>query len=284
VSEFNPDLSSAGSSVAPPRPPDREGLPSGYRMRAEEHYVDELMSRRGHGDFPAALDADAATPDVDHAEERHQRVLAQLGDELATIESAAALLDEHGSPLSRRVGIDLIRAQARRAAWLLRAHALTVGTHLPAVRQRTIASLLAEVRDGLAAECRLAGVPLQIQAADLQATVSVDDEAVTAGISAAIMATMGLLTRQEGATLRVTAVAVGGELRTVEVRQDSAPVAPQIRRRFFDPSWTDRPGGWIAALAAETARRVARQAGGEATLLAGDRRGSTLRLTLSRTG
>ena len=296
---------------APPAPAStpasaREGLPSTYRMRAEDHYVDELLSRRSssrgerardaHEDLPSRDDQpdgvrrdeprrdEPAEPPVpmDLGAERRERVLAQLSDEIATIESAAALLGEQASPVSRRVGVDLIRAQARRAAWMLRAHAIAAGTHLPAVRQRTVGSLLSQIRDGLAAECRLAGVSLQMQAADLQATVAVDDDAVAAGVEGAIIATLGLVAPHEGAALRVTAVALGGDLRTVEVRQDVAPVSPQVRRRCFDPSWTDRPGGWMAAFGAETARAVARACGGDATFLARDRRGSTLRLTLSR--
>ena len=302
----------AASAPASTPAPEREGLPSTYRMRAEDHYVDELPSRRssprgegardahdevlpGRDDRPDGARRDEPRRDeprrdepaevpapVDLGAERRERVLAQLADEIATIESAAALLGEQASLVSRRVGVDLIRSQARRAAWMLRAHAIAAGTHLPAVRQRTVGSLLSQIRDELAAECRLAGVSLQMQAADLQATVAVDDDAVAAGVEGAIIATLGLVAPHEGAAIRVTAVALGGDLRTVEVRQDVAPVSPQVRRRCFDPSWTDRPGGWMAAFGAETARAVARASGGDATFLARDRRGSTLRLTLSR--
>jgi hypothetical protein len=311
VSEFNPDVSEsarlaarsygddhpielAGDSIdddaddeSPARPgsgagaASREGLPSSYRMRAEDHYVDELLSRPSaagpDGDPPARAGAPADT-----VAERQQRILAELAEELASIEHAAALLNDQGSVLARRVGIDLIRAQSRRASWMLRAQAIAAGTHLPNVRPRTIGSLLAEIRDGLAAECRLSGVGLQMQAGDLQATVSVDEHAVVAGVAGAIIASMALVGSQEGATVRVTAVALGGDLRTVEVRQDAVAVGPTARRRFFDETWTDRPGGWMAALAAETARTAARLLGGDATFIVRERRGSTIRLTFSR--
>lgn len=317
MSDFNPADVTVGSTLqsevlagdhgdepeppSPSQPAEREGLPSGYRMRAEDHYVDELLSRRSAARPERARDeqgagadplragratsreerAEAAVP-VDLERERHARIFEQLAEEIASIESAAALLTEPRSGLSRRVGVDLIRAQAHRAAWMLRAQALLAGTHASSLRHVLVGALLTRVRDALAAECRLAGVTLQMQAADLQATVAIDEEAVVAGITGAVVSTLGLVSGLEGAAIRVTAVALGGDLRTVEVRQDAAPVGAPFRRRCFDASWTDRPGGWVAAFAADTAHAVARLSGGDASFLARDRRGSTLRLTFSR--
>jgi hypothetical protein len=59
-------------------------------------------------------------------------------------------------------------------------------------------------------------------------------------------------------------------------------VPGELVRRFFDAAYTDRSGGWLAALGADVAKVAARQHGGEAVLVTNDRRGSTIRLTLSR--
>jgi nitrogen-specific signal transduction histidine kinase len=56
-------------------------------------------------------------------------------------------------------------------------------------------------------------------------------------------------------------------------------VGPSIASRFFDPLWSERPGGWVAGLGASAARAVAQQQGGSAVFLAGERRGTTIRLT-----
>src|SRR5690606_24175608 len=128
------------------RKPEREGLPPGYRMRADAHYVDQLTARR----------AERADRQDDDAPERvGDKVLAHLSEDITSIGSAAGMLTADASPLARRVSIDLIKAQSWRAGWLLRAAALLDNTPRPAARPRPIGPILAQVRDGFAAECRL---------------------------------------------------------------------------------------------------------------------------------
>jgi hypothetical protein len=66
------------------------------------------------------------------------------------------------------------------------------------------------------------------------------------------------------------------------VTQDEVLVTPSEGGRFFDASWTDRPGGWIAGLGASVARAAAQQHGGDAVFLADEQHGSTVRLQFSR--
>ena len=75
---------------------------------------------------------------------------------------------------------------------------------------------------------------------------------------------------------------LAGELRVVEVTQDEASLPAGARARFFDSTWTDRPGGWTAAIGAAVARAVAQHHGGEAALVPAGKRGTTLRLTFTR--
>src|SRR5439155_5895719 len=44
--EFPPELADAPAVRGDQRKPAREGLPPGYRMRADAHYVDQLLTRR----------------------------------------------------------------------------------------------------------------------------------------------------------------------------------------------------------------------------------------------
>lgn len=281
---FTPDLVDA--PVAP-RKTEREGLPPGYRMRADVHYVDQLTSRRTHADTPRAsrdadaVDADIADPRRDGRERRSDRAFAALAEDLATIESAASLIGEDTSPLGRRVSLDLIKAHAWRASWLLRAQALVDHPARGSFRARPLAPLLLKVRDGLGAECRLSGTTLDVQAADWQAAFPIDEMGLITGVTGAIMATLGLMGQADGAAIKLTVV-TAGEAPALEVSQDAVAVRASVAQRFLDPAWVDRPGGWTAALGAAAARTAAHQHGGSATFVLGDVRGSVLRLTLAR--
>jgi hypothetical protein len=306
VSDFNPvDVTAAVGQVTPenysedpdqfpredsavepdPRPADvlpreREGLPTTFRMRADEHYVDQLT--RGVDPDPVIEESRGEDEGSDAGPSADGQALELLADEVAAIESSATLLTDQSSDLSRRVAADLIRAQARRAAWLLGARSLLDGSSDYDPRSQPVGSLLARVRDGLAAEGRLAGVTVQAHAADWQASVAVDDELVVAGLTGAVLATMGLVGQASGAVIRMTAITMGGDLKTIEVRQDAVAVGSQARRRFFDADWTDRPGGALSAIAAEACAAAVRKHGGDAVFTARDRRGSTVRLNFAR--
>ena len=64
-------------------------------------------------------------------------------------------------------------------------------------------------------------------------------------------------------------------MQQVDVSQDEVTVSGQVVERLFDPTWTDRPGGWFTDVAAATFRAVAERFGGHARFLTGDRRGTT---------
>ena len=278
---------------ASPRKPEREGLPAGYRMRADSHYVDQLLNSKGEPvrearrrSAPPAAVADEHTEARERRDARDlrtERLFSQLAEDLATVESSVATLASGASPTARRVMLDVMRAHTWRAGWLIRAQALADSPARGAVRSRAIGAVLARVREGFAAECRLNSLVLHVHVPDWNASVSIDEQELVTGVTGAIIATIGLLGDSDGATIRVTATASGGELRAVEVAQDDTPVSAAVGGRFFDPVWADRPGGWVAGFGAWTARTVAQRHGGEAALVAGDRRGSMLRLTFERT-
>ncbi len=284
--EFQDDLET-GSENARLKKPLREGLPPGYRMRADAHYVDQLSSRRERAAAAKAAEAAPAVPaepavDLrerrDARERRADRAFAQLTEDVTSIESAAQVLAGDVSPMTRRANVDVIVAQAWRASWLLRAMAILDNTHRGHHRPRPLGFVLTQVCDRLAAESRLSGFSLTIHASDWNAAVSVDEQALVAGLTGAVFGTLGVVGRSEGVTIRLSASASAGELRSVEVTQDDVMVAPSIASRFFDPLWAERPGGWVAGLGASAARAVAQQQGGSAVFLAGERRGTTIRL------
>jgi hypothetical protein len=267
------------------RKQEREGLPPSYRMRAEPHYVEQLSSRRGdkhHPEPPRPAVVTSEAADSEQTERLRAQIFARLGEGLGAIGSASALLAGDASPLARRTNVDLIRAEAWRASWLVSTQqVLDATTHLQ-LKSRQLGPVLERVRQGFAPECRLSGAVLQLSASDWTAAVAIDETALVAGITGAVLATFGILGRVDGSTIKISADALAGDLRTIEVSQDEVSVASTASLRFFEAGWTDRPGGWLAGVGAVVAKTVAQQHGGNAVLLVGDRRGTVVRLTLAR--
>jgi hypothetical protein len=264
--------------------PEREGLPSGFRMRADAHYVEQLANRREQADRPDTSRHQSGQADMTPSDNkverdrRSDRVMNQVSEELATI-AAATTLAADPSPLARRLGLDLVRAQVWRASWLLKASAIVDGRYRGSAQPTPIGTVAEQLRQGLAPECRLSGVTLQVQVTDPNAVISVDAALVIAGMTGAVVATLGLMGEAGGATIRVVLEVAGSELRTIEVTQDLVAVPASAGTRFFDAAWTDRPGGWTAAIGALSARSTAHLLGGGAAFVPGERRGSTVRMT-----
>jgi hypothetical protein len=271
--EYSPEPDDPPPSPKKAEKVEREGLPPGYRMRADAHYVENLTSRRDRGAAESPRPGDS---------QRSDRLLDQLAEDLGTIEAAAQALAADGARVARRVNTDLIRSQAWRASWALRSHALLSGRYRARLRPRPIGFLLGQIRHGWAAECRLANVTLEVETSDWNAVVAVDEQSVIAGVNGAVIATLGLIGDTDEASLTLQATSSSGQLHTIDLVQADVLVTPSEGGRFFDASWTDRPGGWLAGLGAAVARAAAQQHGGEAVFLADEEIGSTVRMQFSK--
>jgi hypothetical protein len=353
----------AESSVATERPAagEREGLPPGYRMRADAHYVEQLTARSpdvtvrhiaveeidappidlatvepltrsiaAHGVLQpllvrrddsrfrviagkkrlgAARAAGLSTvPCLIHqADEAAAELLAQaentrggapdvgagaggfpgvraildrLAGDLDGIESAASLLAGRSRPASRRATTDMIRAEAWRASWLLRAAGISDRPDPGEPQLAVLGTILERVRQNFLPESRMSGVDIQVCVPDWNVSADVDEESLAIGLAGAIIATLGFVEEVPGSVITLIASGTAGGPVSLDVAQDAAAVPAEAAGRLFDPAWTDRPGGWPALVGALTARTVAEQHGGDATFVARERRGSTLRLTL----
>ena len=290
MSEGIPDFEQLPPATSEKKP-EREGLPPGYRMRADAHYVDQLTSRRGervYTDHPrAAASLDDAT-DVaprdrrDVRERRSDRVLAQIAEEVAAIGAAAALWRAQAQS-QRRLAADLLQVHTSRAAWLTGANTLLDASSRGTVTTRPIGVLLVQIREELATECRMSGVALHVSADDWNAKVTVHENEFKLGVAGAVRALLSAVPEVDGATITVTATAAEDALQAIEISQDMIQL-PSVPSRFFDLSWVDRPGGWPAAFAASVARAYAQREGGSATFIPGERRGATIQLVLHALG
>jgi len=276
VSEFE----SAEFSSTEPAKVEREGLPPGYRMRADAHYVDTL-THRGERARESARQSQADESPRAGAHDR--RLFDQLAEDVGAIESAAALLAGEKSPLLRRVGLDLIKAQSARASWLLRAMALADAPDPDAQpRRRLLRDVLAQLRDRVVVECRLMGVGLDVEVSADAGVTLVPEGLLSAGVTGAVLAQLGLVDGQDAAHIRVRAHIAPTEVSAVsiDISQDSAPVPSGFQARFFDSSWVTRPGGWLAAIGGSSARAAAERLGGGVSLVTTERRGCVIRLIL----
>ena len=214
----------------------------------------------------------------DVRERRTDRLLALVAEEVAAIDAAAALWRGQ-VPSQRRLAADLLQIHTNRAAWLTGANALFEGSSRGSVVTKPIGMLLMQVREDLVTECRMAGIALHVSADDWNARVSVHEGDFKLGIASAIRALLSTAPDIEGGTIRITATVVEDVLQAIEISQDLME-APPVPSRFFDLSWTDRPGGWVSAFAASVARAFAQREGGSATFVPGERRSGTIRLVL----
>jgi hypothetical protein len=348
---------------------EREGLPPGYRMRADAHYVDQL-SARSH-DVPMRLvsiediDAPDATEHLDSVTLQplvqsiaehgllqpllvrrdggryrliagHNRLVAaraagvprlpclvhtadeaqadalrrasqvqsrtandpapslaapshvdadvntSVSEALATIRTSGALLSGDASAMARRIALDLVQAEAWRASWQLRAAAILRNTHRWKFRATMLSSLLGHVRDGFAAERRLRGIEVKLDVGDWNMAAHLDEEAVVCGLSGAIVATAGVLAGLDDPQVTLLVRRPDGKALTIEIAQDAIVLDASVVERFFDPTWSDHPGGRAGGIGAAAARAVAERHGGAASLIVGLAAGSTVRLTLGR--
>ena len=277
------DFETSDFNSPEPAKVEREGLPPGYRMRADAHYVDSLTSssRSDRAARETSRTAWADEPTRPAAQDR--RLFDQLAEDVGAIESAASLLAGERSPLLRRVGLDLIKAQSARASWLLRAMALGDATETDAQpRRRLLRDVLAQLRDRVTVECRLMGVGLDVEVAAEAGATAVPEALIGAGVTGAILAQLGLVDGQEAAQIRVRALIppAEGSAILIEISQDTAALPSGSQARFFDAGWVNRPGGWLSAIGAATARTAAERLGGGISLVTTERRGCVIRLTL----
>jgi hypothetical protein len=257
-------------------------------MRADAHYVDQLTSRRGervYSDQPrgaTTFDAEATEPAArdrrDVRERRSDRVLAQIADELAAIEAASALWRSQ-SQGQRRLAGDLLQVHTGRAAWLSAANTMLDGSARASMTTKPLGAMLMQIRETLATECRMAGIALHLDVDNWNARGAVHEQEFKLGVTGAIRALLAALPDVESGAIRVSATVADDALQVIEVSQDLVQI-PGGTGRFFDLSWTDRPGGWLSAFAASVARAFVQRDGGSAVFVPGDRRGATIRLVL----
>lgn len=254
-------------------PPQREGLPDGFRMRHDSHYVEELTSRdprRGHR---------CREHEAMHAVQAAPRAYTEIGESLDAIGACLHLFGRANRPASERAALDLIDAEVCRAAWLVQALSV-LDDELPVANApvdpgpivRRIAGVLAPGRN----RC---GAAIAVDAGAPGLRVRGDEPLLTVAVAGIVMALQSLVERVDGAVVRVRVREDEGGGVAIEAVQDALRLPASWRARFLDPRWIDRPGGRRVAVSLAASRRIADVH--EGTMAVGDAPHGGCRVTLT---
>jgi len=251
-----------------PRPA-REGLPPGYRMRHEPHYVDALLS----SPRPSSLRESPA-------------VLAAAAREIASALDGVARsvgdLTLGGRSLRERLGVELIKAESRRAATLC--EVLTVLMVEPTLALRPV-DLGAAVRSVAAAATfalRLVGSEPCVHVAS-DVTVRADERWLRAMLDGLLLALSTMVGEGAGwgaVEISVPPASPEAPTRSVEFVQRTLALPQLALLRFFDAGWTEHPAGAAGSLALAAAHRIAALHAGHLSVSTVDGGGCRVTVTL----
>lgn len=207
----------------------------------------------------AALAQAAALPEIDEVmDARTASIMSQLQETVAGLQACLHLVSPTSGSTREHVAMKLLAVETERAAWLLRARQYLAST-LPIVHTPIGgASLIDQVK-------RLAGPVVELHGGTLQvdiargALVLHGDRLMLStalvGMTQAMFA-LGESVQDPRVHLRLAGTA-GHGMSVFTITQPSAVLSEATLSRFFDASWTERPGGSIAELAMLVARRAA---------------------------
>jgi hypothetical protein len=246
------------------------------------HQVDDARAKAlSEADNLRTNAAPVETPAVTVApSEPSSAGLSELSNSIGAIGSCLHLLADRETVLRDRVALDLVRTEVHRAGRLVKC--LTVLGSNPQLTEidLSISAVLEQAVDGFAAERRLSGATLGVDAGDgLQ--MRGDADWLGVGLAAALGGMLAMVHGTKSPALSVRASASGTRASLmIEIAQQSVTVPAWALGRFFDPAWTDRPGGYQAAAELAAARKIAQLHRGGAEVLPGERGGCRLLLLL----
>jgi ParB/Sulfiredoxin domain len=245
------------------------------------HQVDEIRARAlaEADNLRIAEEPEPAT--ASGAAELPSSGLKELSRSFSAIGSCLHLLADRETALRDRVALDLVRTEVHRAGRL--AQCLMLLAEDPPLAETTVsvAGLFQQVAEGFAPERRLSGAALEIAAAGDGLRVRGDQEWLGVGLSGALGGMLAVVegAREASVGVRIAPASSGSSV-MIELEQRAVTIPPWALGRVFDPQWTERPGGYQAAVELAASRRVMQLHGGGAEAVAGERGGCRLVLLL----
>ena len=248
--------------------PVRQGLPSGYRMRHDAHYVDELESRRrptenaapaGHTNAAAMLGAPAlAFPTsipVTFA-------LRDMSQELEGVASCFNLVAMRARPLRERMGLSLARVGVERNMRAFQALRVLLEDPPPEPSATSLTGIVESTVKSFDEELRLTGVRITIDAPEMPIKVTADARMLTLAVQACVGTLVSLVEAANAADrIHLTMRAADG-VASCEMRQDAYRLSADQFARLTDLEWSERPGGIPTGIGLAAAARIAQAHGG----------------------
>ena len=240
-------------------PPVREGLPPTFRMRADSHYVD-------------SLDRASAVPT---AKEEHVAIAAsRLSDDqaiteltrcLRSLELSPSLLGASGSQLTHSVGVNLIRAESRRATCFLQAVRVMRDEIRASPTRLAIHDVVTRVLQAVEPERCLRNITLKPQLLPTHSGIHADEELLVGALASVLLATFALVDGTDVPVSVSARVNPQGEFSFL-VTQDGISASGAWTAHASDDA-AGHPNGESAVLIA-AARRAADACGGKMTVSA----------------
>jgi hypothetical protein len=248
------DTPSQPSSIDRQRPV-RQGLPSGYRMRHDAHYVDELESRRRLPDVaPPALAFPTSIP-VTFA-------LRDMSQELEGVASCFNLVASAARPLRERMGLSLARVGVERNMRAFQALRVLLEDPPPEPKPVSLNAIVEHTVAGFEAELRLTGSRVALDLPDMTIRLNADARMLSVALQACVGTLVSLVeaSHAEGAIHVSARIAEG--IAGCEMRQDVYRLSADQFSRLTDLEWSERPGGIPAGIGLAAAARIAQAHGG----------------------
>jgi hypothetical protein len=241
--------------------PQREGLPAGFRMRHDTHYVEELIARNHAGRADAAPASRVHARRIGHRVAEPRATLsmavasADIGESLDAIGACLHLFRARTRPTAERAALDLIAAEVARATWLVQALSV-LDEDAPVARCAVdLGPVVSRIANVLAAGQFGAAVAVEEGTPGLRARG--DEPLLTVAVAGIVMALQAVVERVEDAVILVRVNAEADDRVRIEASQDVLRLPDAWRARLVDPGWTDRPGGRRIAVALAAAHRIA---------------------------
>jgi hypothetical protein len=200
--------------------------------------------------------------------------LKELQHGFSTIESCLHLLVDRDASLRDRVALDLIRTETHRARRLVQCLNTLAAAPTLALAAQPLRVALDQALDAFGPERRLSGVQVRTDASDRNHPAAVDPEWFGVAISGLLGGLLTLVqhTRSPVVDARLSTAHSGASL-VLELSQAVVTLPDWAIARFFDADWTDRPGGYQAAVELAAARRLIELHRGTVEIVAGERAG-----------
>ncbi|MGE5358435.1 MAG: ParB/RepB/Spo0J family partition protein [Bacteroidales bacterium] len=205
--------------------------------------------------------------------------IGDLPSHLEAIASCLNLFAADDRPLRERVAIELIRAELEQAAWL--SHSLSLlARETPLMRRPTaVGSVLQRVVDGTQLERAVTGLRVDVVCHEPVPDVQVDERLLALALTGVLGAMTSLAARSHDRELQCVVRQEGSAL-SIAVTHTRAALSTRQLSQFFDPDWSERPGGTRAAVGVLTAKRVLEMHGGSTEVGVNESGACTVRLLL----